>query len=368
MVGKNMEIRKTYKVRLYPNKAQEQEFLKVLGACRFVWNHFLDLRNKHYQETGGTISYAVLSRELTKLRHQIDWMEKVNSNPVHQSLRELESAYRNFFKKVVKFPKFKSKMENRQSFISRDYRFEGNKIQIYRNLKIRFRGTAPIKPKGMMRVVLDSGRWYACIPSVEEIKPPRRYTKPIGIDLGLTHLAITSKGDKYDNPRFERKSSTRAKSLQQTLSRKKKGSNRRQKAKVELSRLHSKITNRRKNHIHQITHRIASKNHALIATEDLSVSGMMRNHHLARSIADVAWSEFTRQLQYKQEWRGGEFVKIGRFYPSSKTCSNCRFVQIKMPLSVRNWRCTNCKKSHDRDINAAKVILAQALAHSVHRG
>lgn len=362
-----MIVNKSYKVRLYPNKRQEQMLVSIVGSCRYVWNHFLEQRKNYYLENKKNLPYAVMARDLTKFRKSTDWLSTVQSEPLQQSLRRLDKAYNSFFRKQNQFPRFKSKKDSKQSFQKhQDWRVLGQKIQIQKDLIVKFRGE--ISDKADLGTIVVSkhstGKWFATITAKVEMKTPKKYTKPIGIDVGLETLATLSTGKKYKNIQPQKTLQGRLTSLSRSLARKVIGSNRRERARIEVAKIYEKIRNIRQNHIHQITHNIVSKNHATIAVEDLNVSGMMRNRHLARSLADASMRELLRQVQYKQEWRGGKFIKIDRFFPSSKTCSSCNFVVDKLPLSVRSWKCPKCSKRHDRDFNAAKVILAQGLAHS----
>lgn len=356
-----MEITRGYRVRIYPNKEQEQYFLRTVGACRWVYNHFLEKKRDYYLEHNKALTYGVTSSQLTVLRKEVDWLSDAQFQPLQQSLRQLDVAYSNFFRKQARFPKFKSRRDSRQSFNKvTGWSIDGNKLSIVRGMSVRFRGTFPAKREGTLTISRDAtGRWYASTLATIQAEQTK-LSGVIGIDLGLTHLAITSDGDKYDNPSMAKKRAKRMKQIQQSLARKQQGSNRYAKAKLEVARLHRKVANQRINHLHQVSSAITSKNHALIAVEDLAVANMRKNHSLSGSITDVGWGELLKQLEYKQLWRGGQFVKIDRFFPSSKTCSECGFIQQDMPLSVRQWECPRCGAQHDRDINAAKNILKQA--------
>lgn len=361
-----MEVRRAYKVRIYPNKQQEQRLLQTIGACRFVYNYYLTLQLNAYAQTGKNIPYADLSRDLTQLRNgdEYPWLKETQSTPLQQSLRVLDKSYGSFFRGHSRLPRFKSKRDAKQSFRKPiDWRLDGKTLYIQQDIIVRCRGRLPSNSSMMKTLtvsVTSTGRWYASIQVIESVEVPAQRTTSIGIDLGLTHLAITSDGQKFDNLTLAKRRAKHLRSLQQSLARKQNGSHRREKAKAEVARLHEKIANQRMNHLHQVSSAITGKNHALIAVEDLSVANMLKNRHLSRSISDVSWSELLRQIEYKQLWRGGQFVKIGRFFPSSKMCSNCQMVIMYMPLSVREWDCPGCGVHHDRDINAAKNILKQA--------
>lgn len=350
-----MEVTKGYRVRIYPNKSQQQWFAKTIGACRWVYNHFLEEKRDYYLEHKKTLTYGVTSKRLTQLRKEIDWLSEVQFNPLQQSLRQLDVAYSNFFRKTTRFPKFKSRKSARQSFRKvTDWHIEGNKLFVARGISMRFRGTFPAKREGTLTISRTAdGKWYASTLATVTVEQPK-LSGAIGLDMGIKSLAVASNGEVYPslktmNTRAENKS----------LSRKVKGSKSRQKARSVLARKHNKIANIRKNHLHHTSKAITGKNHAVIAVEDLAVKNMQRNHKLARSIAHASWGELLRQLKYKQEWLGGKFVAIDRFFPSSKTCSECHFVLDSLPLSVRKWDCPKCNTTHDRDINAAKMIMQQ---------
>jgi putative transposase len=364
-----MFVRKAYKVRLYPNKHQEDHLLNILGSCRWVYNYYLEKKITYYKQTGKTLSYSEMSRDLTQLRHNTEWLSHNQLAPLGSSLRRLEIAYRRFFSKKSKYPKFKSKKQSKQSFQkAKDWRLIGNKIQIQSDLVVRFRGNVG---NGELRTLTVSrystGDWFATILVNEYISIPLEYSKAVGIDIGIATLATLSDGTKFPNIQPQKSLQNKLEKAQRALARKKIGSKRRDKARVEVAKIYQKIKNVRENHLHQVSHAITSKNHALIAVEDLNVKGMLKNRKLSRALVDVSFNEFLRQVKYKQEWCGGQFVKIGRFVPSSKTCSLCGIILKTLPLSVRNWTCESCGTEHDRDINAAKVILKEAVAYTEHR-
>lgn len=351
-----MEATKGYKVRIYPNKEQQQSFIQTIGACRWVFNHFLEEKREYYLANKKSLTYGVTSSQLTQLRKDIDWLGDIQFQPLQQSLRLLDTAYSNFFRKTHRFPKFKSKKDLRQSFRkATGWHIKGNKLHVAVGMSMRFRGTFPAKREGTLTISRTAdGKWYASTLAKVIIDQPK-LSGAIGLDMGIKSLVVTNEGEIYPtlpmmNTRREQKS----------LSRKVKGSKARQKARSILARKHNKIANIRKNHLHHISKAITSKNHAVIAVEDLAVKNMLRNHKLARSISHASWGELLRQLKYKQEWLGGKFVAIDRFFPSSKTCSNCHFILEKLSLSVRQWECPSCHTQHDRDINAANMILQQA--------
>lgn len=362
-----MKVHRAYKVRLYPNKAQEQTLLRTLGATRFVYNYFLSGRIGYYKEYGTTLSYIQMSRDLTHVRNSLNWLGDIQREPLQAALRRLDSSYSSFFKKNAGFPKFKSKKQSNQSFQKyKSWKMVGNKILIQKDLVVKFRGTIDKeKDLGSLIVSYQAGKWYASITAEVDVKLPKRHSKPVGLDLGLTSLLTASTGQKYENIQPQKSNQKRITRASRVLNRREVGSKRHAKARLELSRVHQKIANIRYNHLHQISSAITAKNHSLIAVEDLNVRGMVKNRHLSRAISDAGWSTLVRQIEYKQLWKGGEVVKIDRFFPSSKLCSVCDFMAETMPLSVRKWKCGGCNTEHDRDINAAKNILKEALAYRV---
>ncbi len=338
--------------------------LRTIGACRWVYNHYLEERKNYYLETKKTLPLKLMSADLTKLRREMDWLSGVRLAPLQQSIRCLDVAYNRFFRKEAGFPKFKSRKDCKQTFRKPNkWRIEGKKLLIQSDIFVRARGKLPPSNAKLGTLTIfttRTGKWYASIKSTEYTETPTERTPPIGIDLGLTHIAITSDGKKYDNLTFAKKQTKRMKQLQQSLRRKQSDSNRREKTRLKFARLHEKIANQRMNYLHQVSSAITSKNHALIAVEDLAVANMLKNHSLARSIGDVGWYDLSKQIEYKQKWSGGQFFRVDRFFPSSKTCSNCYFVRQSMSLDAREWTCERCSTGHDRDINAAKNILKQA--------
>ncbi len=359
-----MQINRAYRLAIYPNQAQEARLIQIIDGCRYVWNHYLDLRKATYLESKESLTYVDCAKDLTGFKKQegMEWLDSITVHALQQSLRDLDVAYNRFFRKQARFPKFKSRKNAIQSFRKpADWKLVGNKIRTERDCFITARGTLPPSDAVLksLTVKRENGRWYAVILTEQEITPETKTGPSIGIDLGITDLAITSDGVRYPNIRPRRSLQRQMKKAQQDLARKQKGSRRRQLSKQRLQRLHTKIANQRKNHIHQTSHRITSENQAVIVCEDLAVKNMMRNHCLAGSIADVAWGELLRQTEYKQIWRGGIFATIDRFFPSSKTCSECNFILDRLPLHIRFWTCPRCSAYHDRDENASKVILKQ---------
>lgn len=358
---------KAFKFRINPEKDQIELLLKHFGCTRFLYNRFLEEKIEHYKNNGTTLNYNACSEVLTSLKKEDEyvWLSEVNSQSLQFSLKNLETAFGNFFKKRAKFPRFKSKKVNSDSFHCPQNVFvEGNRIFVPKFKK----GIPFIKHreiKGEIRSAtfskVPSGKMYVSILcELPKEEPLKKTGKQIGIDLGLKDFLITSEGQKFDNPKFLKSLLKEIKKHQKHLSRKEKGSKRKERQRLKVARLHEKITNSRSNLQHQISSYLV-KNYDVIALESLNVKGMMANHKLAQAISDVAWSSFVSKLEYKAEWYGKEVIRIETFFPSSKTCSCCNHVRTKLALSERKWTCPKCNTKHDRDINAAKNILQRGI-------
>ena len=373
MVGKSQELKenemhKAFKFRLLPTKEQEILLAKHFGCSRFIYNHFLSEKQKHYLENKSTLNFNQCAADLVKKKkdEEFQWLKEVNSQVLISTLMNLETAYGNFFRKKAKFPKFKSK-KNKNSFQIPQHislktsntiqvpKFkEGLKFVRHRELKGQIKSATISKN--------PSGKYYISILCV--VEKPTKYKKTgknIGIDLGLKDFIITSEGQRYCNPKFIRKYERKLAKKQRILSRKEKGSKGRNKARLSVAKVHEKITNSRNDMQHKVSSKLV-KDYDLIAIEDLNVKGMVKNHCLAKAISDVAWSGFVSKLKYKAQWYGREVVVIDRFYPSSKTCSCCDHIKETLSLDERTWTCSKCNTIHDRDVNASKNILRRALA------
>lgn len=378
-----MVINKAYKIRLYPNKVQDQKLLQIAGACRFVWNYYLAKRKEIYEKEKKTLSGYDCAKDLTQLKKQEEykWLADVPAEALQKSIIDLDTAYKNFFREVKKgnnksYPQFKSKHKSTPKFYDHMcFKLLDRHLQISLKygLKMRFRGTRPSENAIQKSITVSQdidGKWFASILTEQEINPKKKTGEALGIDVGLTHLAITSKGEKIDTFRPAKLLFAKKKKLQQAIKgnvkkdkkskAKTKGGANWLKAKRLLTNIEKKIRNQRADYLHNTSHRITSENQALIVCEDLSVTNMMKNHKLANSFGDSGIAEFVRQLEYKQIWTGGEFKKVDRFFPSSKICSNCRYKVDLLPLDIREWECPNCHIKHDRDINAAKNLALQA--------
>ena len=360
-------IQKSFKYRIYPTAEQERAFASHFGQARFVYNHFLRERIDYYAENKGgekqSLNYHDTSKMLTELKKDPEffWLKGSNAQSLQQSLRHLDTAYTRFFKGKTEFPKFKKK-GNKQSVSIPQKFYIDTEVQ-----KLRIPKMAPLKivlhrpTEGKMKSVtifkMPSGRYFASI--LCEIKidvEPKQAGKEIGIDLGLKSFLVTSDGETINSPKFLRQSEKKLKRLQRQLSKKVKGSNRRNKARIKVACIHERITNQRNDFLHKLSHRLVAENQGIFA-ESLNVKGMVKNHCLAKSISDAAWSEFLRQINYKSEWEGTHFGQIDRWFPSSKRCRECGWINNSLKLSDREWTCLGCGSVVDRDLNAAQNIL-----------
>ena len=362
---------KGYKYRIYPNKTQEELINRTLGSCRFVFNHFLAVRRDQWKANHQSVTYVQTASMLTDLkrREETCWLKEVDSMALQESLRNLDTAYQNFFAKRARYPRFKSKHCHSQSYRTRN---QSNGIRLVDGkLKLPKIGLVKIKQHRTFegRILnatvsrTASGKYFVSLCVEQDIENLLHSNGggQVGIDVGLKEFYSDSNGNTVENPRVLRKLTRKLIREQRRLSRKIPRSNNRNKQRVRVARVHEKIANIRKDFLHKVSTQLVRENQT-IAVEHLNVKGMLKNHRLAKSISDVSWSEFFRQLEYKTELHGGELLKIDMFYPSSQICSNCGHQNAEIKnLSIRKWVCPKCGAHHDRDINAAKNILRKAL-------
>jgi putative transposase len=359
----------TYKLRLTPTKEQEVLLSKHFGCIRFVYNLFLDRRTKFYLEAKEkqlakkTLTYVDMAKELTQIKskEETEWLNECNSQSLQHAIKHLDGAYNRFFKKLAKFPRFKSK-KNKQSFRIPQFvtienkrihfpKFkEGIKIDLHREIEGDINYATITRNK--------AGQYYACIGVTRTIEPKPKTDRMIGIDLGIKSLVVCSDGQTFPNIKTTKQYEKQLRLRQKELSRTKKGSKGRDKARLKVGKVQVKIANIRHNHLHQITSKLINENQ-VICLEDLSVKNMMSNHCLSKSIGDASWGELVRQITYKAGWYGRKVVKIDRYFPSSKTCNHCGYINEGLTLDQREWECPRCQKNLDRDLNASLNILKQ---------
>lgn len=366
-----MDIKRAYRFRFYPTPEQEATLLRTFGCVRFAYNHMLRVRTDAWFNEQKRVGYHETSSALTALKKEPDfaWINEVSSVPVQQSLRHLQAAFNSFWAKRTNYPKFKSKHAKQAAeYTSSGFRWDGKSLRLAKMdapLAIRWSREIPNGARvTTVTVTKDAAnRYFVSLLCDDAVAAMPAAKQCVGIDLGLTHFAILSTGEKVLSPNVFRKNQDRLAMLQRRLAKKSDGSARRAKAKRKVAKLHARIADTRKDFLHKLTTRLINENQ-VIAVESLSVSNMQKNRCFAKSISDAGWHDFLRLLEYKAQWYGRTLVGIDRWYPSSKRCSDCGYTATKMPLSVREWACPECGSIHDRDINAARNILAAGQAVS----
>lgn len=359
------KILKAYKFEIRPDKEQKILLSKHFGCTRFIYNYFLNHRKQQYISLGKSDSYYGQNKLLTDLKRQegFEWLNEVNSQSLQEALRNLEKAYTNFFSKRAEFPKFKSKKKNKNSFTAhQNVKLLGDRIKIpkfKKPIKIIMHREVKGEVKSATFSLTSTGRYYVSILVEQEHNVQKHTGKTCGIDLGLKDLVITSDSQRYKNPKHTKKYEIELAKAQRRLARKKKGSKGRERQRLVVAKIHEKIRNVRQDNLHKISRELVN-NYDVICVEDLNIKGMVKNKKLAKHISDASWGEFVRMLEYKCEWDNKQLIRIGRFFPSSKTCSECGWINQNLTLSDRNWQCAN---GHvlDRDVNAANNIMKEGL-------
>jgi len=368
-------INKAYRCRIYPTKEQTAQIEKTFGACRWVFNLCLETKKAAWEFEKKNLSYYELTKQLTIWKKTVaPWLYEVSNPALQQSIRDLDAAYQNFFRRVKNgekpgYPKFKSKRSGNQSYRVPSDR---GRLHIVNEHQIRIPKLGTVKCRGLPKVEgrilnatirrVPSGKYYVslCCADVPEPDMPLGENDILGIDVGIKDLMTRSDGVKVPNNKYLKRSEKKLRREQRKLSRRKKGSNNWKKQKRKVALVHERISNQRKDAMHKATTQAVRESKA-IAVEDLNVQGMQKNHHLAKAVSDASMSEIHRQLQYKCDWYGRDFVKVDRWFPSSKTCGNCGCVFDDLTLSMREWTCPECGAHHDRDLNAARNIAKEGM-------
>jgi putative transposase len=365
-------VKRAYKYRCYPTREQAELLLRTFGCVRYVWNKALAERTRRYKDESATTTYVDTAKWLTawKQEPESEFLREVSNVPLQQALRAQQQAFSNFFAKRARYPRFKSRKKSRKSatFQNNAFTFRDGHLKLAKTsepLPVRMHRPLPegAEPSTVTVSQDSAGRWFVSMLVDEAITPPPSTGAAVGVDAGLTHLATLSTGEKVANPRHERADRRKLAKAHKNLARKQKGSSNRAKARQRVAKIHARIADRRRDHLHKVTTRLVRENQA-IAIEDLTVRNMLKNHSLARAISDAAWHEFRSMLEYKTSWYERELLLVDPWFPSSKLCSTtgCSHKNTSMPLNVRTWTCPDCGAAHDRDVNAALNILAAGLA------
>ena len=366
-------MQKAIKLRIYPDVTQADYINRLVGSCRFVYNQVLNHKISQYKEHGKSVSFGKAGKFLVELKREFEWLKESHSKVLQQSLINLEKAYKGFFKDGRGFPKFKSRKNSKQSC-----RFPsdalmgvtGNRISLIKTLKnIHFKCSRKDETylnkhfsmaKSATLTKTKSGKYYLSVLIDRPTFQAPKSNSMVGIDMGISHFVVASDGQVFDNIRIRQSNQSRLRTLNRRLSRKINGSKNREKARVNLARFHERLNNIKENYLHRVANTLLSENQAVVI-EDLNVAGMVKNHKLARSIQELSLYRFRQILEYKAAWMGRVVIKVGRFYPSTKICSACGQKKDDLTLSDREWTCPACYVEHDRDVNAARNILAEGL-------
>ncbi|MGW5236158.1 RNA-guided endonuclease InsQ/TnpB family protein, partial [Streptomyces nodosus] len=363
------QVKRAFKYRFYPTDKQAAELSRTFGCVRLVYNKALEERTSAWYGEQRRVSYVQSSAALTEWKRagELAFLAEVSSVPLQQALRHLQAAFANFFARRAEYPRFKSKKKSRASaeYTRSGFTWREGRLTLAKmSDPLDIRWSRPL-PEGARPTTVTvsrdaAGRWFVSMLCDATIVPAPVTTAAVGIDAGITSLVTLSTGEKVANPKHERKDRARLAHAQRTLSRKAKGSNNRAKARRKVARVHTRIADRRRDFLHKLSTRLVRENQTVVI-EDLTVRNLLKNHTLARAVSDASWTELRSMLEYKCAWYGRELVVIDRWFPSSKLCGNCGTVREKLPLNVREWTC-GCGTVHDRDVNAARNILAHGWA------
>ncbi|SED17443.1 RNA-guided endonuclease InsQ/TnpB family protein [Rhodococcus koreensis] len=361
-------VKRAFKYRFYPTAVQAEQLARTFGCTRYVYNRALAERSRAWSQERRRVTYADTSKMLTGWKRDAGtaWLAEPSKGPLQESLRQLQGAFERFWRTQARYPQFKKEGQSKDSatYYSNCFIFRDGQIRLAKQTEpLDVRWSRPLPEGAVPSQVTVSrnarGQYHISIlveDTISELEPADRV---VGLDAGITSLYTLSTGEKITNPRHERADRERLAKAQRALARKEKGSRNRAKARLKVAKIHGRIADRRRDYLHKLSTRLVRENQ-VIAVEDLSVRNMVKNRSLSRVISDAGWSEFRSMLEYKADWYGRRVVVIDRFHPSSKTCSVCGEVALAMPLDVREWTC-RCGAVHDRDVNAARNILAVGL-------
>ena len=364
-------VKRAYRYRFYPTSVQAEQLARTFGCVRYVYNRALAERSRAWTEEGRRVTHAETDKMLTGWKRDPDtaWLAEPSKGPLQAALRNLQTAYVNFWSKRAKYPTFKKKGKTTDSatYFRGCFTFRDGKVTLAkqdRSLDIVWSRPLPDGTDPSLVTVSRNarGQYHVAILVDATVHDAPPSTVAVGIDAGITSLVTLSTGEKITNPRHERADRARLARAQRALSRKAKGSANRAKARLRVAKIHGRIADRCRDRLHKLTTRLVRENQTVVI-EDLSVRNMVKNHSLARAVSDASWSELRRQLEYQADWYGRTMIAVDRWYPSSKTCSACGAITTRLPLNVREWTC-RCGAVHDRDVNAAINILAAGLAVS----
>ncbi|MHB1439446.1 MAG: RNA-guided endonuclease TnpB family protein [Cuniculiplasma sp.] len=350
---------KAYRFRMYPNDDQKILIEKHIGSCRFVWNHFLDLRNKRYTEKGEAITRSEMSSLIPLLKKEYPWLNEINSQSIQQVVMHLDSAFHGFFKKITRYPRFKKKRNSGSFSVPQHFSIDGNHLTRPK-FKAPLRLIMHREIQGTMHSLTisktSSGKYYVSILSETQNEiPESREIKPsttVSMDVGITEFITLSNGIQISNPKNLKKSEKKLAKRQRQMAKKQKGSNNWNSARIKVATLQEHVANQRMDFHNRISD-VLTRQYDTMITEGLNVSGMMKNHKLAKSIADAGWYSFFTMLKTKALSRGKNTIEIGMFDPSSRMCSHCGYIHDDLKLSERTWTCPRCNTTHDREWNAA---------------
>jgi putative transposase len=356
-------VQKAFKYRFFPTDEQTAQLAKTFGCARYIYNQALEYRSSAWQQEKKSVGYQLTAAKLTQWKKEPEkaFLSEVSAVVLQQALLNLDTAFTNFFEKRAQYPKFKSRRQRQSArYATNAFTFRDGRITLAKQsepLNIAWSRRLPDDGKIVNLTISrdTSGRYFVSILVETDIEPLRKTKAEVGIDLGIKTLATTSEGEKLENPRPLVRREKRLKRLQRLLSRKVKGGANRKKSRLKVARLHSKISDTRRDALQKFTTKVIRENQAIFV-EGLNVVGMLKNHNLAKHIGDAAFAEIFRELEYKAGWYGRTYLPLDRFFPSSKLCSTCGHLLDELPLSVREWDCPACGGRHDRDINAAKNI------------